>query len=158
NRGVRPWHLRGCLDTTCSGRPHRRRTTQSSQAAQFQLPTLIERKAMMLQTRDHGLTPLRRLRPGARGALRVSAIALAAALAAAVLDPSGALAAGNMLQNSSLETASGTTPSCWMLGGYGTNTYAWTHTTDSHTGSYAENLNITRMTSGDRKLLSAFDS
>jgi chitodextrinase len=71
--------------------------------------------------------------------------------------PAGALAAST-LQNPSLETMSGTVPSCWKLGGYGTNSYTWTHTTDAHSGGYAENLTISSLTSGDRKLLSAFDS
>lgn len=98
-------------------------------------------------------------RPWRRATIRwVVSIASAATLTASVLDQSGALAAGNMLQNPSLETGSGTTPSCWLLGGYGTNKYASAHTTDAHAGSYAENLNITSLTSGARKLLSAFDS
>jgi chitodextrinase len=67
-------------------------------------------------------------------------------------------ASPNLLQDPSLETASGSTPTCWKLGGYGTNTYSWTHTTDSHTGSYAENLTITSWSGGDRKLVSALDS
>src|SRR6266568_2483818 len=63
----------------------------------------------------------------------------------------------NLLQNPSLETVSGSTPTCWLLGGYGTNSFTWTRTTDAHSGSYAENLNITSYTSGDRKLVSAQD-
>lgn len=64
----------------------------------------------------------------------------------------------NLLQNSSLESASGSTPSCWLLGGYGTNSYTWTRTTDAHTGSYAENLKVSSWSSGDRKLVSAQDN
>jgi len=64
----------------------------------------------------------------------------------------------NLLQNPSLETASGSTPTCWLFGGSGTNTATWTRTTDAHTGSYAENLNITSYTSGDRKLVNTQDS
>src|SRR5260370_19511351 len=64
----------------------------------------------------------------------------------------------NMLQNPSLETASGSTPTCWLMGGYGTNSYTWTRTTDAHSGSYAENLNVTSYASGDRKLVNAQDS
>ncbi len=63
----------------------------------------------------------------------------------------------NLLQNPSLESASGSTPTCWLLGGSGTNTYTWTRTTDAHSGSYAENLNITSYTSGDRKLVNTQD-
>jgi len=64
----------------------------------------------------------------------------------------------NLLQNPSLEQASGSTPTCWLLGGYGTNTYSWTYTTDAHTGSHAENLSISAWTSGDRKLVNTQDS
>ena len=64
----------------------------------------------------------------------------------------------NLLQNPSLETASGSTPTCWLFGSSGTNTVTWTRTTDAHSGSYAENLNITSYTSGDRKLVNKQDS
>jgi peptidoglycan/xylan/chitin deacetylase (PgdA/CDA1 family) len=64
----------------------------------------------------------------------------------------------NLLQNPSLETATGSTPTCWLLGGYGTNTFAWTRTADAHSGSFAENLNVTAYTSGDRKFVTAQDS
>jgi peptidoglycan/xylan/chitin deacetylase (PgdA/CDA1 family) len=63
----------------------------------------------------------------------------------------------NLLQNPGLEQGSGNTPTCWLLGGYGTNTFTWTWTTDAHTGTHAENLNITSFTNGDRKLLNAFN-
>ena len=68
----------------------------------------------------------------------------------------GADTPGNLLQNASLEQGSGNTPSCWLLGGYGTNSYQWTRTSDAHTGSYAEALNVPSFTNGDRKLLTAF--
>lgn len=64
----------------------------------------------------------------------------------------------NLLQNPGLELATGGTPNCWLLGGYGTNTFAWTWTTDAHAGTHGENLNITSYTNGDRKLLTAFNS
>jgi peptidoglycan/xylan/chitin deacetylase (PgdA/CDA1 family) len=64
----------------------------------------------------------------------------------------------NLLQNSSLETASGSTPTCWALGGYGTNTFTWTRTSDAHTGSFAESLDVSSFTSGDRKLVNSQDS
>jgi peptidoglycan/xylan/chitin deacetylase (PgdA/CDA1 family) len=63
----------------------------------------------------------------------------------------------NLLQNSGLELGSGSTPNCWILAGYGTNTFAWTWTADAHSGTHAENLNITSYTNGDRKLLTAFN-
>src|SRR5262249_34319240 len=65
----------------------------------------------------------------------------------------------NLLQNPSLESSSGGTPTCWLLGGFGTNSFTWTTTTTgAHTGSAAENLNVTSFTSGDRKLVSAQDT
>ena len=64
----------------------------------------------------------------------------------------------SLLQNPSLETASGSTPTCWLLGGYGTNTFAWTRTSDAHSGSFGEKLDITALTNGDRKLVSIQDT
>jgi hypothetical protein len=64
----------------------------------------------------------------------------------------------NLLQNASLETSASGVPTCWLPGGYGTNTFAWTYTTDAHTGTHAENLNISAFTTGDRKLVSAQDT
>jgi hypothetical protein len=90
---------------------------------------------------------------------RLAGVATAAAtLFIAAVAPVDALAASNLLQNPSLENASGNTPTCWRLAGYGTNTYRWLRTTDAHSGNYAENLDITSWSSGDRKLLSALDS
>ena len=64
----------------------------------------------------------------------------------------------NLLQNPSLEQGTSNPPSCWLLGGFGTNTVTWTWTADAHTGTHAENLNISAWTNGDRKLLTAFSS
>ena len=64
----------------------------------------------------------------------------------------------NMLQNPSLEQGTSNPPSCWLLGGFGTNTVTWTWTADAHTGTHGENLNISAWTNGDRKLLTAFSS
>jgi peptidoglycan/xylan/chitin deacetylase (PgdA/CDA1 family) len=64
----------------------------------------------------------------------------------------------NLLQNPSLETASSNTPTCWTLGGYGTNTFAWTRTSDAHSGAFGEQLDITSFTDGDRKLVNTQDS
>jgi peptidoglycan/xylan/chitin deacetylase (PgdA/CDA1 family) len=64
----------------------------------------------------------------------------------------------NLLQNPDLEQGSGNTPTCWLLGGYGTNTPTWTWTTDAYSGSHAESLVITSFTNGDRKLLQAFNA
>ncbi|GAB3985989.1 hypothetical protein GCM10029978_100300 [Actinoallomurus acanthiterrae] len=65
---------------------------------------------------------------------------------------------GNLVQNPSLESATGGLPACFQYGGYGTNTYTWTRTTDAHTGSYAQQLDVTAWTSGDRKLVTKQDA
>jgi hypothetical protein len=64
----------------------------------------------------------------------------------------------NLLKNTSLETAAGTTPTCWTLGGYGNNTFSWTRTTDAHSGGFAEAMSVTAYTDGDRKLVSTQDT
>lgn len=63
----------------------------------------------------------------------------------------------NLIKNPSLEFDDNAdkVPDCWMLGGYGTNKYSWTRTSDAHTGSWAEQLDITSRTSGDRKLVTS---
>ena len=53
------------------------------------------------------------------------------------------VANSNLLKNPSLETATGSTPTCWSLAGFGTNTFAWTRTSDAHTGSFGEKLDVT---------------
>ncbi|UIX29797.1 polysaccharide deacetylase family protein [Streptomyces sp. GQFP] len=67
-------------------------------------------------------------------------------------------APGATLQNASLETASGGVPTCYQLGGYGTNTYSWSYTADAHSGARAERVDITAYTSGDRKLVTRQDA
>jgi peptidoglycan/xylan/chitin deacetylase (PgdA/CDA1 family) len=64
-----------------------------------------------------------------------------------------------LVQNPSLETsANGSVPDCWQLGSSGTNTATWLRSTASHTGSFAESVEITDWTSGDRKLVVKQDS
>jgi hypothetical protein len=79
---------------------------------------------------------------------------IVAALAAASVP----VAKINLLQNASLEAATGTTPTCWALGGYGTNTYAWDRTSDAHSGSFGEILTVTSYTNGDRKIVNRQDA
>jgi chitodextrinase len=67
-------------------------------------------------------------------------------------------AAVNLLQNPSLESGSGNPPTCWSLGGYGTNSYTWSRTSDAHSGTYAESLTISNWSGGDRKLVSSQDA
>ncbi|MDP9346292.1 MAG: hypothetical protein M3P44_11310 [Actinomycetota bacterium] len=62
------------------------------------------------------------------------------------------------VQNPSLETASGDTPVCWTLGGYGSNAFNWERTPDAHSASFAERLRVSSLTDGDRKLVTRQDS
>ncbi|WP_433229417.1 polysaccharide deacetylase family protein [Actinomadura formosensis] len=62
------------------------------------------------------------------------------------------------VQNPSLETATGNVPDCFQLGGYGSNTYTWSRTSASHTGQYAERVDVTAYTDGDRKLVTKQDA
>jgi peptidoglycan/xylan/chitin deacetylase (PgdA/CDA1 family) len=66
---------------------------------------------------------------------------------------------GQPLQNSSLEADANLNdiPDCWSFGTFGTNTAIWTRTTDAHTGGYAERVDITSYTTGDRKLVMTQD-
>ncbi|KQO60245.1 hypothetical protein ASF23_14855 [Curtobacterium sp. Leaf261] len=71
--------------------------------------------------------------------------------------PAPAAAGVNAIQNPSLETAGATTPSCWMQGGYGANTPAFSTTTPGHTGSVAASLSMANHQDGDAKWLTTFD-
>ena len=64
----------------------------------------------------------------------------------------------NLFQNPSLEAATNNVPNCWLLGGFGTNSFAWTRTSDAHAGSWAEKLDLTSYTNGDRKLVNTQDA
>ncbi|QRN99918.1 polysaccharide deacetylase family protein [Archangium violaceum] len=65
-----------------------------------------------------------------------------------------------ILKNPSLEADSNGdgTPDCWQRGGFGTNSFTWTRTSDAHGGSWAQQVRITSITSGDRKLITLQDS
>ena len=75
-----------------------------------------------------------------------------------LVSASPAIAATNLLQNPSLEAASGNAPSCWALAGSGSNSYTWTRVNTAHTGTYAESLTVSKLWSGDRELVSAQDA
>jgi peptidoglycan/xylan/chitin deacetylase (PgdA/CDA1 family) len=64
----------------------------------------------------------------------------------------------NGVKNPSLETA-GTAglPACWMQGGYGANTAAFSSVSPGRTGNIAEKLTVTGYTDGDAKVLPLFD-
>jgi peptidoglycan/xylan/chitin deacetylase (PgdA/CDA1 family) len=65
---------------------------------------------------------------------------------------------GNLVQNPSLEAAVNNVPDCFQFGGFGTNTFAWTRSTDAHTGSFSQKLDVTSWTTGDRKLVTRQDA
>lgn len=70
-----------------------------------------------------------------------------------------AAAGVNAVQNPSMETFDTTTglPSCYLAGGYGTNTAAFGTTTNAHSGSSAVQINVTNYSSGDAKLVPSLD-
>ena len=90
--------------------------------------------------------------------LRRSLLAVGAALVAViallvVASPSGA-AAPNLVSNPSLETLSGSFPSCFATYGYGTSTFKTTVlTTGAHTGTRAVQEVMSGYASGDWKLM-----
>ncbi|WP_051897854.1 polysaccharide deacetylase family protein [Sciscionella sediminilitoris] len=63
------------------------------------------------------------------------------------------------LVNASLENPAGGTglPDCWMEGGWGSNSATFRRTTDAHSGSSAEEVQVTNYQSGDAKLLPTMD-
>ncbi|GAA3862224.1 hypothetical protein GCM10022381_03050 [Leifsonia kafniensis] len=64
----------------------------------------------------------------------------------------------NLVQNASLETAgTGTTPQCWQISGFGTNTPAFSTVATAHSGTKAERLVVSAYASGDAKLLQTLD-
>jgi peptidoglycan/xylan/chitin deacetylase (PgdA/CDA1 family) len=66
---------------------------------------------------------------------------------------------GQPLQNASLESDanSDNLPDCWSFGTFGANTAIWSRTTDAHSGGFAERVDVTSYTSGDRKLVMTQD-
>lgn len=68
-------------------------------------------------------------------------------------------ASANLLKNPSLENDlnGDLAPDNWDLEGWGTSTYVYTRVSDAHEGSWGEKLEITSVTSGDRKIVSTQD-
>jgi hypothetical protein len=106
---------------------------------------------------DYRLLPLRPLlyfRPLRRRVTLGAALALALllALVAPALQP--AVAAVNLVQNSSLETLDGTGyPQCFEKSGWGTNTFTYSVVAGAHTGTKALQIGMTARTDGDRKAM-----
>jgi hypothetical protein len=65
----------------------------------------------------------------------------------------------NALKNASLETDTDgdRVPDCWTQDGFGDNTFSWSRTSDAHSGSWAERVDVSSYKSGDAKLLLAQD-
>jgi hypothetical protein len=49
-------------------------------------------------------------------------------------------------------------PYCWERASYGTSSATWSRTSDSHSGSWAQEVTVTSMSSGDVKLMSRRDT
>ncbi|GAA2069288.1 polysaccharide deacetylase family protein [Microbacterium hatanonis] len=69
-----------------------------------------------------------------------------------------AAAAGvNAIKNPGMETLTAGAPSCWMQGGWGQNTAAFSKGSPAHGGSVASRVSMSNYVSGDAKLLPQFD-
>lgn len=60
---------------------------------------------------------------------------------------------GNPVMNPSLEVTTGGVPNAWQRSSSGSNTAVWTATSDAHSGSSAQRVDITSFSSGARSLL-----
>ena len=70
-----------------------------------------------------------------------------------------ALSTTNLLRNPSMESINANTgiPACWQRGGYGSNAYSWSNTTDAEDGVSAQQVTISSYSDGDRKMISPQD-
>ncbi|MCY1047039.1 polysaccharide deacetylase family protein [Corallococcus sp. bb12-1] len=92
-------------------------------------------------------------------ASRGTTVATMDAVIGGVLKPPVSWPPSQLLKNPSLETDlnGDGTPDCWQRGGFGSNTFTWTRTPDAHGGSWAQQVRITQISSGDRKLITRQD-
>ncbi|WP_181791176.1 polysaccharide deacetylase family protein [Myxococcus llanfairpwllgwyngyllgogerychwyrndrobwllllantysiliogogogochensis] len=90
---------------------------------------------------------------------RGTTVATMDAVIGGVLKPPVSWPPTQLLRNPSLETDlnGDGTPDCWQRGGFGSNTFTWTRTSDAHGGSWAQQVRITAISSGDRKLITLQD-
>jgi peptidoglycan/xylan/chitin deacetylase (PgdA/CDA1 family) len=74
--------------------------------------------------------------------------------------PTAGGTAANLVDNPSLEAdADGNqVPDCWQRGGYGTSSATYTLTTDAEDGTRAQRIDVTSLSSGARRLVTAQDS
>lgn len=91
---------------------------------------------------------------------RGTTVALMDTVIGGALKPPVPWPSSQLFQNPSLEADSNGdgVPDCWQRGGFGTNTFTWTRTSDAQSGSWAQQVRITSYSSGDRKLISLQDS
>ncbi|HYX83332.1 MAG TPA: Ig-like domain-containing protein, partial [Gaiellales bacterium] len=77
----------------------------------------------------------------------------------AVTGPPRPPPAGDLIQNPSLEAdANGNgVPDCWTVGGSGTNDFTAAMVPDTHSGDFAEQVTISSLSSGDRRLVTTQD-
>src|SRR5581483_10645233 len=63
------------------------------------------------------------------------------------------------LKNASLEYDSNAdrAPDCWQFDSFGSSNVTWSRTSDAHTGSFAERVDVSSYSGGDAKLLVAED-
>ncbi|NRD51985.1 polysaccharide deacetylase family protein [Corallococcus exiguus] len=92
-------------------------------------------------------------------ASRGTTVATMDAVIGGVLKPPVSWPPTQLLKNPSLEADSNGdgTPDCWQRGGFGNNTFTWNRTSDAHGGSWAQQVRITQITDGDRKLITRQD-
>lgn len=73
--------------------------------------------------------------------------------------PPPPLSTTNLLKNPSMEdiNPNNGVPTCWQRGGYGTNTFSWSNTTDAEDGNNAQRVDIMSYTDGDRRIMTPED-
>lgn len=102
--------------------------------------------------------------PPALKARALLSLGLVAALVAGVATVTFATTSGaapaNLVKNPGLEVDANRDgrPDGWSAVGYGVNTSRFTRVGQAHSGSYAQKVTVDRHTSGDRKLLAAYDT
>jgi peptidoglycan/xylan/chitin deacetylase (PgdA/CDA1 family) len=75
-----------------------------------------------------------------------------------VMNPSLASVSNSAAVSTATESTNGlSVPTCWMEGGYGSNTVTWQRPRDTRTGQWAEQVTMASHVSGDAKLLQRFD-
>ncbi|MEV5430040.1 galactose oxidase-like domain-containing protein [Streptomyces sp. NPDC052701] len=85
---------------------------------------------------------------------RTALLTVAALTGSLLLASPPSASAANLIRNPGFETAgTGDMPHCWNKSGWGDNDFAFTATTDAHSGDTAMKVELTRRVDGDRKAL-----